>query len=299
MQPTLHIVNGASVAGNLRTTGIFDIAYWHEALYMGPLKATDDAAFTSMRKDYWLSRQPWPPDWVLMNEKEQRLFPNITQLIPELKNYSSIILWFEFDLYDQTMLWYILRQFHLHPDQLPQLFLISPDTFPGIPDFHGLGQLHPEQLQQLIGTEKAVIQEEITAAIEAWEAYASGNEEKMIALIENQSPLPYLKRALTAHLEQFPQVPTMLGKIQLLMLHTINHLESPLVWRVVGEAMACSNPDYGLSDTAALDLLVRMSEDARGLIEFTHDGETVEWDFEKVKETRVVVTENGKHLLTL
>jgi hypothetical protein len=284
MKKDLHIVNGASLAGSLRETGkISDVTYWHEALYMGPLKVLDDPSFTDMRKEYWGR----PTNWVLSDEKGSHFFTNLDSLMAKLTAHESITLWFEFDLFDQSMLWYILRQFKQYPDTLPPLFLISPDTLPGIEDFRGMGQLQPGQLLQLLGTEQPVSKDQMVAAEQLWEVYASANNEEMERLSTQDSPLPYANRALRAHLKQIPQSSRQLGDIQQTMVDIISRLGHIKVYRVIGEIIGTYDRDYGLSDLAALELLAELGDNSRDIIEFTINGKVVDWDPGKVAEMAV------------
>jgi hypothetical protein len=305
MKRILHIVNGAAVSGSLRSPDISDIAYWVESLYQGPLSVTDDITFSTLRRAYWQEVAFWSPDWILNTENEHRPLSTTTQLISELSVYDSIILWFEFDLYDQTMLWYILRQFSQHIEKLPSLFLISPDTFPGVPDFRGLGELRSDQLHQLLGSEERVTSQHISAAIEAWEAYASGDKDQMVSFMKKPQHLPHAKRALSAWLDQEKVSPVMLGGIQRMLLTIIARLGSAPFVRIIGEIMLRYNPDFGLSDRAAAEYIVTLSENPRGLIEFVEGeqsitwkslGEVFEWGVLTKRGIHIRITESGRML---
>lgn len=293
---TLHITNGAALAGSLRETGLAnDMAYWREALYQGPLQVTDDLSFAKLRSQYW----ELPADWLLHTSHLTETYPTLTALLPKLRTYSAITLWFEFDLYDQSILWYILRQLENECEQLPPISLISPDEFPGEPDFRGMGQLQPAQLKELLGTEKLLTPADFASCREAWEAYASGNPEKEVHFLSSPTSLPYAKRALQAHLNQRPQPPYNLGEIQLQLLQCIGKLENPLVYRVVGETMATYDRDYGLSDRAALEWLQALAADPRHLIQFTDQaGAPKKWVVEDIRTTHLALTAAGKALLS-
>ncbi len=197
MKPDLNIVNGGSLAGSLRETGkVSNTLFWRDALYMGPLPLTDDVAFTHVRNEYWGQ----PADWILHTNTVSHFFPTLTDVIPRFSEYGRIVLWFEFDLYDQSMLWYILRQLQQSSIEIPPLYIISPDSFPGIPDFRGMGQLHPKQLEQFFGTEVAVTSAQCSAAATAWEVYTSADEETINRYAQKPNPLPFVSRALNARL---------------------------------------------------------------------------------------------------
>ena len=61
-------------------------------------------------------------------------------------------MWFEHDLFDQTMLWYLLRWFSGQTLGRTKLSLLCIGEFPGVDRFRGLGQLTVAQLKTLSGT---------------------------------------------------------------------------------------------------------------------------------------------------
>ncbi|KAJ3198450.1 hypothetical protein HK101_004220 [Irineochytrium annulatum] len=66
------------------------------------------------------------------------------------QQYKEIVLWFEYDLYDQTMLSYLLHYFNGQALQNTKLNLLCIDSYPEIEHFRGLGQLTSSQIERQI-----------------------------------------------------------------------------------------------------------------------------------------------------
>ena len=91
-----------------------------------------------MRADYLATLGP-----VETAEVEAELLVRDERLAGAVDSCEPVVLWFEHDLYDQLQLIQILAGL---PDFPPRVELICVGTFPGRPDFHGLGELEPDEL---------------------------------------------------------------------------------------------------------------------------------------------------------
>lgn len=68
-----------------------------------------------------------------------------------------------------------------------------------------LGPMRPEQLLSLLKTRHTVTGAEFEAARAAWDAFCSPEPTRLVALLEpGSSALPFLRRALLRHLQEFP-----------------------------------------------------------------------------------------------
>jgi hypothetical protein len=119
--------------------------------------------------------------------------------------YDELVLWFEHDLFDQLNLIQLLPWIR---DRLPvskPVSLICIGSFPGRPDFKGLGELTPEELAPLLDTRVRISNAQYDLARRAWLAFRAPTPERLDQLRrEDTSALPYLASALTRILQEFP-----------------------------------------------------------------------------------------------
>lgn len=240
----LHIVNGDSFGSTLRQSGIEgDILVWREALYEGPLSVSFTDAKTREARVKYFAERGVPAETFHSYTKAQE------DTLLYCSRYEEIVLWFEFDLFDQTMMIYLLQWFYNHGHLLHEtkLFLVCIDSFPGVHPFKGLGQLTPEQTRQLNGTWRQVSREQLLLAHQAWCAYASPNPQAVTRLLEQDtSALPYLHRALKFHLERFPSDINGLSRVEQLTLEALSEGidRLPGLFGHISEAL----PEYGIGD---------------------------------------------------
>jgi hypothetical protein len=108
-----------------------------------------------------------------------------------------VVLWFEHDLFDQLQLIQILDWFSYQDLAPTRVSLISVDSY--------LGPMHPEQLVPLFETRHLVTAAEFKTAQSAWAAFCSPEPAGLVDLLgSDTASLPYLRRALLRHLQQFP-----------------------------------------------------------------------------------------------
>ena len=125
--------------------------------------------------------------------------------LAQLDQFAKIVLWFEHDLYDQAVLIRLLAQLQDAAKEPNRVFLINIDRFPGIARFNGLGQLSPEQLGSLWGTEEPVTPALCREAERLWRAYSSGDPLRLqAALDETDGALPFVAAAMQRHLQELP-----------------------------------------------------------------------------------------------
>lgn len=125
--------------------------------------------------------------------------------IDGLDSYAAVFLWFEHDIYDQSVL---IRLFDIvadRPDLAARLLLIAVDRFPGIDRFTGLGQLTPGQLATLPERAEPVTAAQTDLGRRAWAAFRAADPMGLWDLCERGTPdLPLLAGALRRHLMDLP-----------------------------------------------------------------------------------------------
>jgi hypothetical protein len=125
--------------------------------------------------------------------------------LDEAAQYDEIVLWFEFDLFCQVNLLFVLFYLRQLPVTLPPVSIVQLDHHPEVPDFRGMGMLQPRHLPPLFDKRAPLQEEDWQLALQAWEAYSHDNPLALEALSQRSSrTLAYLGKALEAHLQRLP-----------------------------------------------------------------------------------------------
>ncbi|CAH1215549.1 hypothetical protein PAECIP111891_04251 [Paenibacillus allorhizoplanae] len=294
---TLHIVNGDAFGDKLRASGINgEILVWHESLYEGPIgMQMSHSALLSMRATYMNNRYGIPEDTFKSQTIQQEA--KLDTLTDEV---DEVVLWFEHDLYDQLMLCYLLSRIDEVTRRPFQLSLICIDGFPGIDPFYGLGQLTVDQILYLHGTWLPVSENQHSLACKVWTAYSAPEPMLMATLLdEDLSGLPFLKKALEAHIARFPSMQNGLSAIQQLTLELIVDDEVSVLslFQTISEQAS----HYGLGDLQFFGILNGLWHCEHPLIQVL-GGERLPRYNEawppQFENYRVKITEMGKLILT-
>ncbi|OXS57638.1 RNA polymerase subunit sigma-24 [Cohnella sp. CIP 111063] len=229
----LHIVNGDHVGDSLRRGGIQgDVLVWRELYTEGPIFADPRH---EARTAYMTEALGIPPDHWKAGLAEQTLaFEQATE-------HEEIVLWFEHDLFDQTMLIRLLHEFERRPLGRTRLSLVCIGEYPGFEPFHGLGQLLPEQLIPLADARHEIQPEELRLGSEAWEAYASADPRSLADFLrQDTEALPYLRSAFRIHLARYPSVRNGLGIVEQATLEALRDgVDAPLeLFRLVSDRLS-------------------------------------------------------------
>lgn len=215
----LHIVNGDHVANTLRKViPEGDILVWREVYPVGPnFTNPADASNRQVRAQYLEQALGIPAAEFTRVSSDQE------QQLARFAEYEEVVLWFEHDLFDQTMLSYLLHWFEQQSLGRTKLSLLCIGSFPGIELFRGLGQLNEEQLASLSGTWQTVGREQLMLGKALWEAYTSPDPSKLVELLqEDTSALPYAHQAFQQHLAQFPSIHNGLGLVEQFTLKQVD-----------------------------------------------------------------------------
>jgi len=119
------------------------------------------------------------------------------QHLERFRDHDRVLLWFEHDLFCQINLAYLLDWFSRRKRGKTKLFLICIGKH--------LGHLSGDELTGLLGTEHEVTGAEFDLARRAWSAFRSPDPTEIERLLDDDTtPLPFLRRALLRHLQEFP-----------------------------------------------------------------------------------------------
>jgi len=216
MATTLHLRCGSDIRDSLAAAGIAgDFLEWSDPVCQGPVRALPEPAYLDERRT-WLSRA-WD---IPRAELDAKLLP-MSSLPARLEPYAEVCLWFEHDLYDQTILVQVLAALAEAPALHPRLRIVSIDRHPELERFIGLGQLRPEQLPPLWEARARLDPCAFARASAAWDALRSPSPAALREGPWSSPALPFLAAAIARHLAEFPADDDGLGLTQRLTLHAV------------------------------------------------------------------------------
>jgi hypothetical protein len=197
----LHVANGTSTTATIQAAGIpGTVSIWADPLYEGPVPGgIGDAELTEVRSRYLAGSAP-PASVDAVNDLRRW-----RAVIEEHESYEELILWFEHDLFDQLNLIQLVTWIR---DRLPPaktVSLVCVGSFPGRPEFKGLGELRPGELASLLDTRQPVTDAQYRLAGQAWTAFRRPDPEGLDALRRSDTgAMPFLAAALKRFLEEYP-----------------------------------------------------------------------------------------------
>lgn len=213
----LHVTNGDSAAGSLRASGLSgEVIAWQDILHDGPVPT--GLALEELRpiRARFIADQGWGAYDDALTDLAQR---DATLL--NASGEDEIVMWFEHDLYDQLQLLQLLDWFAEHPPQ-GKLGLLCIGAHPEVANFSGLGQLTPAQLAALFPQRHIVSNAELALGQAGWTAFRAPDPTAVERLLESDTTaLPFLRAALTRHLEEFPDTRSGLARSERNILHAI------------------------------------------------------------------------------
>jgi hypothetical protein len=255
----LHILNGDATYEKFIQTGLNgDVLVWREVLSEGPLAAVLDAPFWQQRAD-WISKtfEDTPAGYQdkVITELEKLSCP-----------YEEIIMWFEFDLHCQVNLLGVMQLLQQQADLSgPNIYLVSPDSYPVIENFSGIGQLLPDQLEDLYNTRLHLTDYDFTLAKEAWQKYTLFDAKQLQDWLNSVTfwgSLHHLKTALMAQVKRLQTDAHGLNYIAQTLLNLYQHGATSRT--SLYEAFWSQHAIYGMGD-AELDIYLKELQ-SRGLI---------------------------------
>lgn len=294
----LHIVNGDTVGEKLKQ-GIVqgEVLVWRELYSAGPISPDPSGRQEREWRAGYLERAfGIPSAEYIRNCSEQE------RKLADIAAYDEVVLWFEHDLFDQSMLAYLLHILNGGNLGKTRLSLLSIGEFPGIELFHGLGQLTASQLETLSGTWREIGVEEMRWGSELWLAYASPQPDRLFQLLHRKreewahSALPFAYEAFRAHLSRLPSVHNGLGIVEEKTLQAVAQgTDTPLaLFRRVTDDLSV----LGMGDLEFWRYLRTLSQGESPLLRI--DGTLASADYRQTPQflsSRVELTEAGVAVL--
>jgi hypothetical protein len=219
-EKTLHVRCGSDIRAVVQSKHVDGIFLeWGDPVCQGPVPANlSRAEYLNLRARYICDN--WQIDDFA--ETRQRLIDE-DDALQTFGLYEKIILWFEHDLYDQSILIDLLCRIHKRYGDLKTLHILSINAHPDVERFIGYGQLSQDQLVALVGMEIPVTAEMYAIAREAWTAFRASTPDQLVALIKSDiSALPFMKGAMVRHLQDLPWTTDGLSLTERLTLQALN-----------------------------------------------------------------------------
>lgn len=294
----LHVANGTSTTTTILAAGIPGArSIWADPLYDGPVPGGfSDRELLDVRSRYLAgpseltSSSPGGSNPSLDPANDLREW---RATIERHASYDELILWFEHDLFDQLNLIQLLAWIAEHVPASKLVSLICIGSFPGRPDFKGLGELTPDELATLLDSRQRVTGAQYDLARRAWDAFRASTPGALDAIrSENTAALPYLAPAITRFLQEYPWTTDGLSRTERQLLQ----LASPggiTLWDAFPRLHEGERVYYVTDDTVA-ELAEALSRTSPPLLTL----DLSEADQGRVLRGRVVITDTGRAVLS-
>lgn len=253
---TLHVRCGSDLQVPLHDAGFRGDFYEHNYPYLiGPVR--EGPAYLEERAQFLVESYADSRDPPLQYEPVLRGLERDEQRLHESANYERVVIWSEFDCYDQLVLVRLLGHYATHR-RPPRLELINIGEFPGAVRFIGLGQLPPEALRMLWRTRKPATPAILKLGLDAWRTLVDPNPRALATIMRSGTPiLPLLAKALHRHLRELPSSINGLSFTEQMALQLLAEGEINLA-RLAGRLMYELDPLPGQGDLQVRDRVLNM-----------------------------------------
>ena len=193
-----HILNGGSLAESFPSANLDgEIIVDHEALIEGDLQGTELAEFWKTRAAYI---------GIPTAEYYDKVVTEFDKILNAPDN-SELNLWFEFDLFCQVNMWFVLSLIADLPIRKTVYAVYSSFLPRDDKNFwNAFGPATSDQLIQSFNDRIFLTEMDIQFGKKLWKAYKNANLTELKSLSKNQSPsFPYLHEVVDAHIDRFPK----------------------------------------------------------------------------------------------
>lgn len=192
-----HILNGDALAYSFPDANIEgEIIVAREALIDGDLSGND-------LQDFWHSRAKYMG--LTATEYHDKVVSEFEKIV-NAPDDSEFNLWFEYDLFCQVNLWFVISLIHQLPIKKKVFAVYTSYLDRNNRHFwNGFGPADPGQLRACFADRIFLSDADLQAGQELWTAYKDNNFEELTRLAKNQSAaFPYLQEVVEAHTDRFP-----------------------------------------------------------------------------------------------
>ena len=191
MKDRLIITNGDDAVARMREAGIRgEILPWRDILHEGPVPPSLSLEDLSAVRAQFLAQRGWLPQ-----EELHAAFRSRDAMIRRHREFGSVLLWFEHDLYDQLQLIQLLDFFA--NERRDGVYLIQAGNY--------LGREKPKALKAHIHLMEPVTDAQLQLARLAWRGFRAETPEPWAGLLRvSTHVLPFLRLAILRLLEELP-----------------------------------------------------------------------------------------------
>ena len=293
----LHVANGTCATRLIEAAGIPGArSIWADPLYEGPVPGgLDDSQLLDVRRQYhrgqgesteaaWTGSDPTLDP---ANDMQQW-----RATIERHESYDELILWFEHDLFDQLNLIQILTWIAEHLPATKAVSLVCIGAFPGRPDFHGLGELTPDELASLLDSRQPLQEPHYELARRAWHAFRDLTPTTLDQLRHSDTRLlPHLAAAITRFLQEYPWTTDGLSRTERRLMELANG--DGAVLSAAFSRMHEGEEVYYVTDSSLAALAGTLSSTSPPLLtlDLSHAAAT------QILRGRVALTDTGRSVL--
>lgn len=213
----LHIRCGTDIVADLRTGGVpGEILVWQDPLCLGPTPALPPAAWYETRAAF--ISQACDLEVATVRAQLEAADAGLARSLDQ----DEVVLWFEHDMFDQSILARLLAWYEAAPLLPRRLSIVTANSHPDVPRFIGLGNLNATQLMGLFARRSTLGAEALALGREVWSGWIAADPRGLAALSRREMPeLPWMPAAIRRHLEELPWTTDGLGLTERLILDAI------------------------------------------------------------------------------
>jgi hypothetical protein len=191
----IHVLAGDALADNFKDSGIAgEPVVCRECLVEGDVRAANPEDFWKVRAGFIKSAY---------GEDEEKYFAEVVAEFEKLKNLApgtEVNLWFEYELFCQTNMWFCLSLLQNTP---ASVYRVAPVVRTEADVWKGFGNLSAEDLKKCFAERIKFRDEDIRLGAWLWQAYQNADYEKLEKLSETESEcFPRLKEVCRAEIEK-------------------------------------------------------------------------------------------------
>ncbi|WP_298420953.1 DUF1835 domain-containing protein [uncultured Kordia sp.] len=250
-QKTLHIINGDSLVSRLHDIGIHDDQLvWREMLCEGKTVfnlASDD--FKNARVNYLAQFEATEETYVTSFLKPL--------LETNYKEYTSIVLWFEYDVFCHINMIAALSYLKTKKLDIP-IYLVCSGWIPKETHLKGLGELTDKQLLKHYNEKITLTKYDIMLANELWRLYCTDDHTIFKEFVTHKSSFPYLSNCISAHLKRFPDVTNGLNILETNILKIIKKEKIKSIHHLTGYVLQYQGY-YGFGDLQIKNIIHKLA----------------------------------------
>lgn len=202
-----HILNGDSLAHSFPATGLRgQVVIFRECLIDGDLSGNSLAEFWKARSGFIEAAYPPGPGNRDSPDSYYRGIITEVEKILNAPDGSEFNLWFEYDLFCQANMWFLLSVINDIPRTKEVYAVYTSYLKPGEQNFwNGFGPATTAELLSSHEQRTRFEDTDLQFGNELWHAYKHGDLEKLRSLSLRHPPtFPYIGPVIEAHIERFP-----------------------------------------------------------------------------------------------